>query len=212
MTAGATGAPVLGQVVGLFADVHGAHETLGRALALCRQAGVETVALLGDLVDRAEQADRCALALAGWAVVGVYGNHERELVAQVGAGQLALRADTLRLLSALREEVVSEEVCLLHEAAAGWGHGHGHREYDLMARLFNREGGGRAAPVARVTFAGHTHYRHARDDRGPLDLGRGALVLDPARRYLINPGALVAGQFAVWDRAARTVYFRQVGG
>ena len=197
----------LGSVVGVFADVHGAHGTLGRALALCRDAGVETIALLGDLFDRAEQADACALALAPWPVVGVYGNHERE-VAQLAADQpVGLRDETVRLLASLQERVVVEEVCLVHEAD-GW---HRWARHDPVARLVGPDRMAREpGPATRITFAGHTHYRQARDERGPLDLGRGVLRLDPARRYLINPGALAAGQFAIWDRQAGVVRFRQV--
>ena len=199
--------PRLGSVVAVFADVHGAHGTLGRALALCREAGVETIALLGDLFDRAEQADACALALAPWPVVGVYGNHEREVVQLAGDRPVGLREETVRLLAALRERVVVEEVCLVHEAH-GW---HRWERHDPVARLVGPDRMAHApGPTTRITFAGHTHYRQARDERGPLDLGRGLLRLDPARRYLINPGALAAGQFAIWDREAGVVRFRQV--
>ena len=196
----------LGRIVGVFADVHGAHGTLGRALEHCREAGVGTVALLGDLFDRLEQADPCAGALAGWPVVGVYGNHEREAALAAAAGRVPLRDETVRLLSALRERVVVGEVCLLHEVAS-W------ERLDPGARFFGRgaaTSGRRPEGPARITFAGHTHYRHARDERGPLDIARGTLALHPARRYLINPGALAAGQFAIWDRAGQVVYFRQV--
>jgi hypothetical protein len=192
----------LGTVVALFADVHGAAGTLARALACCRAAGVETVALLGDLVDRAEQADACALALAPWPVVGVYGNHERELALAAASGRIAVHTETARLLGSLQEQVVVDGVCLLHEAPA-WG------RVDPLARVL---GGAKSynGALPWLTFAGHTHYRAARDERGPLDPGRGALPLDPARRYLINPGALAAGQYAIWDRRGGTVQFRHV--
>lgn len=205
--------PTLGRKVGLFADVHGSEATLRRALAACREAEVEQIALLGDLFDRVEQADGCARALAGWSVVGVWGNHEREIVLDAAAHG-TLDAATVRLLTGLGEEVLVgdaddgalPEVFLTHEAAH-WG---GNASF---ARLFGRsEPNGAAAGAirARITFAGHTHYRSARDERGPLDLGRGSVTLDPTRRYLINPGALAVGQFAVWDRDARTVRFREV--
>lgn len=199
-------APQLGRVVGLFADVHGAQRTLLNALAGCRAAGVEQIALLGDLFDRAEQADGCAWALAGWSVIGVWGNHERE-IAQAATADGALAPETVRLLSGLAEQVIVGDVCLTHEAAQ-WGRG------ATLARLAGRATQADSQPDqghARITFAGHTHHRAARDERGPLDLGRGVLTLAPARRYLINPGALVAGQYAVWDRAAAVVRFCETG-
>ena len=174
-------------------------------MSSCREAGVDQIALLGDLFDRVEQADGCARALAGWSVVGVWGNHEREIVLDA-AEHGALATETVALLTGLGEIVVIEDVCLLHEAAH-WGRS------DALARVLGR------SPVeepvghharARITFAGHTHYRSARDERGPLDVARGSLSLDPVRRYLINPGALAAGQFAVWDREAGVIRFREV--
>jgi hypothetical protein len=131
----------------------------------------------------------------------VWGNHEREIA--LAAAELGvLDAATVRLLQGLDEELLIDDICFAHEVPR-WGP-------DPLARLFGRgpsapEGGG-----ARITFAGHTHYRVARDERGPIDVARGTLSLDPARRYLINPGALAMGQFAIWDRESGLVTFRQV--
>lgn len=199
----------LGQVVALLADVHGEHGVLRRALELCRREGVETIALLGDLFDRVDQADRCALLLADWPVIGVYGNHERATMLATlatGAPRSLLRDETVRLLSSLRDRLVIGDTCLIHEApGAEWVH-------DItLSRVSGGAPGVSSNGHPRVTFAGHTHYRQARDDRGPLDLSRGLLRLDPRRRYLINPGALVAGQFAVWHRELGVVVFREVG-
>lgn len=193
----------LGAVVGLFADVHGAHGTLSRALAECCTEGVATIALLGDLIDRTEQADACALALAAWHVVGVYGNHEREIALAAARQEVDLRDETIRLLSGLRERVVIEDVCLTHEGDE-WG-----QVNPLLRVLGAPEAPARDAD-ARITFAGHTHYRSARDERGTIDIARGRLTLDPRRRYLINPGALAVGQFAIWDRTTQVIEFRQV--
>jgi len=192
----------LGAVVGLFADVHGAHGTLSRALDECRAEGVTTIALLGDLIDRTEQADACALALAAWYVVGVYGNHEREIALAAARQEVGLRDETTRLLSDLRERVVIEDVCLTHEGDA-WG-----QVNPLLRVLGAPESSERGG--ARLTFSGHTHYRSARDERGPIDIARGKLTLDPRRRYLINPGALAIGQFAIWNRTTQVIEFRQV--
>ncbi len=195
------GGPKLGRVVGLFADVHGSLPNLTGALERCRAASVETIALLGDLFDRVEQADPCARAFAGWHVTGVWGNHEREIV--LAAAELGvLDAATVELLQRLDEELQIDEVCFAHEVPR-WGP-------DPLARLFRRTEAQAGDEGARITFAGHTHFRAARDERGPLDVARGALTLDPARRYLINPGALAVGQFAIWDRDAGVVTFREV--
>lgn len=194
----------LGNIVGLFADVHGADGTLARALRVCRDEGVESVALLGDLFDRVEQADQCASALAGWHVVGVYGNHERDVALAVAAGRVAVHPATAGLLGSLQERVIIEDVCLIHEEVS-WGH------RDPLAALFGAGPGTNGTTYhARITFTGHTHFRHARDERGPLDIARGVLPLEHHRRYLINPGALASGQFAIWDRDEQVVYFRQV--
>lgn len=192
--------PTLGRIVGLFADVHGSLPNLRGALERCAAAGVESIALLGDLFDRVEQADPCARAFAGWHVTGVWGNHEREIA--LAAAELGvLDAATVALLQGLDEELTIDDICFAHEMPR-WGP-------DPLARLFRREP---AAPAtaARLTFVGHTHFRAARDEHGPLDVVRGAITLDPARRYLINPGALAAGQFAILDRDANVVTFRQV--
>lgn len=197
-----TESPRLARTVGLFADLHGERRSLVGALAACRAAGVEQIALLGDLFDRVEQADACAGALAGWPTIGVWGNHEREIALAAGAAG-SLAPETVALLTGLREELVVEEVCLTHEAAR-WGVG------TTLARLIARPAAPPASETARITFAGHTHHRAARDERGPLDLGRGRLTLDPARRYLINPGALAIGQYAIWDRGRGVVRFCQI--
>lgn len=193
----------LGTIVALFADVHAETRTLERALEVCDLSGVQTVALLGDLFDRAEEADRCAEILAGWHVTGVYGNHEREIALAAAAGTIALAEDTILMLSQLRERVVIDEVCLVHEEEQ-WGH------VDPIARMFHRHETNGHHSAARITFAGHTHFRLARDERGHLDVTRGSLRLEEHRRYLINPGALAAGQFAIWNRETRMIDFHQI--
>jgi predicted phosphodiesterase len=193
----------LGNKVALFADVHGASGTLERALIQCQEMSVSTVVLLGDLIDRTEQANSCARALSGWSVVGVYGNHEREIALAAQAHGNELERETLELLAGLRERIVIEDVCLTHEAEH-WGN------HALVDRLLGRDESNGHRQPARITFAGHTHYRHARDEHGPIDIARGSLAINDRRRYLINPGALASGQFAIWDREQQVVLFRQI--
>ncbi len=194
----------VGSKVGLFADIHGTVETLREALAACRAEGVTTIALLGDLLDRTEQADVCAAAFAGWSVIGVYGNHEREIALAAAKGEVDLHDETIRLLSGLQEEVEIGDVLLTHDSEQ-WGH-----HQSPLTRLLHHAEAHRHDTTARITFAGHTHFRQARDERGSLDITRGRIVLSPRRRYLINPGALAVGQFAIWDRTTHVIQFRQV--
>lgn len=193
----------LGNIVALFADVHAETRTMERALEQCEVAGVETIALLGDLFDRAEEADRCAEVLAEWHVTGVYGNHEREIALAAAAGEIPLRDETILMLSGLQERIVIQEVCFVHEEER-WGY------VDPVARMFARHETNGHNSSAHITFAGHTHFRSARDERGHLDIARGSLRLEEARRYLINPGALAAGQYAIWNRTTRTIDFHQI--
>lgn len=177
---------------------------LGQALDILAREDVETIALLGDLFDRAEQADGVVELLINWQVVGVYGNHEREVALAAAAGEVDLRPETIALLTTLEEEVRVGDIRLTHEVQH-WG------KIDPVAQMF----GGRHHEheddqTARLTFTGHTHFRQARDERGVLDLGRGLVSIVRERRYLFNPGALQIGQFAIWDREARTVQFRHV--
>ena len=196
--------PEIGRVVALISDVHGAAGTLERALAECRREGAETVALLGDLVDRAEQADACAAALGGWPVVGVYGNHEREIALEA-EHHGALAPETVALLSSLREHVTVGEVCFAHEMAH-WGLRHTHSPLARLIEVVHHD----PCTTARITFVGHSHVRAARDEHGALDIHHGRLALAAHRHYLINPGALTAGQFALWDREAHVVTFHHV--
>jgi predicted phosphodiesterase len=193
----------LGTIVALFADVHAETRSLERALEQCHTSGVETIALLGDLFDRAEEADICAAVLAEWHVTGVYGNHEREIALAAAAGEIPLQVDTIAMLSQLHERIVIDEVCFVHEEER-WGH------VDPIARMFHRHEANGHHSSARITFAGHTHFRSARDERGHLDVARGTLKLEEHRRYLINPGALAAGQYAIWNRETKIIEFHQI--
>jgi hypothetical protein len=184
--------------------VHGELRTLSRALEHCREASVETIALLGDLFDKVEEADRCAAALAGWHVVGVYGNHEREIALAAAAGEIEVASHTLDLLGSLSEQVLTDEYCLIHEAEQ-WG------QHDPVAALFQRRGSTNGyRPASWLTFAGHTHVRSARTESGPLDIARGRIRLSAVRHYLINPGALAVGQYAIWDREDHNITFHQL--
>ena len=184
----------------LFADAHGHLDLIQQALKICRQSDTDSVVLLGDLIDRSDQADFCALAMSGFNVRGVFGNHEQEMIAALAIGDdLGLRPETIDMFTGLEEMMVVDDICFSHDGPPPPPH-------NPMEDFVNRSRVPAISPY-HIIFSGHTHFRHAHDERGPLDLATGYIRLNPERRYRINPGALTAGQFAIWDRAGSIVHF-----
>ena len=169
--------------IAIMSDVHGEHRTLARILERCQQQEVHRLVLLGDLFDRVDQIDQCIQQLDGWPVTGVLGNHERDALEQ----RLDRKADIAHLIEGHGESLHLYEAVFLHD--------------QLDRSLING---------SRIIFAGHTHVRQAIDDRGPLDISLGHITLREDRRYVINPGAVVEGQFAIWDRENQNVLFERI--
>lgn len=188
--------------IALIADAHGHVDILSRALGACRAERVDALVFLGDLIDRRDQADACVDALQGWCAFGVYGNHEHELIAAIANGEGAgLKRATVEFFQSLQPRLVVGDVCFLHDELEG-------ATNDPVQHFFRRV----EMPPRwdyHIVFAGHTHHRAAVSDRGPLDTAHD-ISLDAARRYAINPGALVGGKFAIWERAENRVRFKQV--
>ncbi len=188
--------------IALIADAHGHVDILSRALDACRAERVDALVFLGDLIDRRDQADACVDALQGWRAFGVYGNHEHELIAALANGRGAgLKRATVEFFHSLQPCIVLGDACLLHDELDG-------ATNDPVQNFFRRMETPRRWDY-RIVFAGHTHHRAAVSDHGPLDTAHD-ISLDAARRYVINPGALVGGKFAIWERAENRVRFKQV--
>lgn len=191
--------------IALFADAHGHTELIQQALRICKREGVEEIVLLGDLVDRSDQADACALALAGWSVSGVFGNHEQQMIGALTIGDdLGLRPETIDLFMSLEPYLLIDGICFCHDSPPR--EGHAASDHHTFAHVLSRAQTPTVSPY-HIVFMGHTHFRHARNERGPLDLSTNLIRIQPQRRYTINPGALTAGQFAIWDRAESVVRF-----
>jgi predicted phosphodiesterase len=184
----------LGNRLAIMSDVHGERRLLAEALARCREGDVQSIILLGDLFDRVDQAEACALKLAQWDVAGVLGNHEIEALRHAPITANGYNGHTRRLLESLGGDFLLDDALFVHDEL-DWKSSTAWRSGELMVR---------------VIFAGHTHYRAARDEHGPLDITLGSIRLRHDRRYLINPGAVVEGQFAIWDRVEETVTFERV--
>jgi predicted phosphodiesterase len=187
----------------LFADAHGHVDLIQRALKVCQQLNIEDIVLLGDLIDRSDQADFCALAMANFKIRGVFGNHEQQMIDALSIGDdLGLRPETIDMFMGLEDIIVIDDICFCHDGPPRVPH-------NPMEDFFNRSRLPAISPY-HIVFSGHTHFRHAYDERGPLDLATNNIQLNPARRYGINPGALTAGQFAIWDRETNVVRFYTV--
>lgn len=182
---------MLEQRFAVISDIHGEHRMLARVLATCRERDVQRIVLLGDLFDRLDQVERCARELSGWSIAGVLGNHEREALAGA-SNQAPVNGATATLVDSLGDRLHLAEALFVHD--------------ELECQTVE------ATDIERprVVFAGHTHYRQAKDDAGPIDLTLGRIHLREDRRYLINPGAVIDGQFAIWDRHESHVLFERV--
>jgi predicted phosphodiesterase len=184
----------------LFADAHGHVDLIRQALKILERERVEHIVLLGDLIDRSDQADACALAMSDFKVEGVFGNHEQEVIEALAIGDdLGLRPETIDMFMALEPVIIVDNVCFCHDSPPGVSH-------NPMEHFFSRD---TALPATRyhIVFSGHTHFRAARDEHGSHDLGTGRLLIRPHRHYSINPGAMPAGQFAIWERSEGVIRF-----
>lgn len=188
--------------IALIADAHGHADILSRALDVCRAERVDALVFLGDFIDHRDQADACVDALRDWRAFGVYGNHEQEIIAAMAndAG-LALKPATVEFFQSLQPRIVLGDACFVHDELDGATH-------DPVQHFFHRTEPPRRWDY-RIVFTGHTHHRAAVSDHGPLDTSHD-VRLDAARRYVINPGALVGGKFAIWERAEDIVRFQNV--
>ncbi len=191
------------QRIALIADAHGHVDILARALDACRAERVDAIVFLGDLIDRHDQADACVDALKDWRAFGVYGNHEQELIQALANGaRLELKRATIEFFQSLQARLVLGDACFLHDELDG-------AMPDPVQHFFRRVEPPRRWGY-RIVFVGHTHHRAALSDNGPLDTSHD-IRLDAARHYVINPGALVGGKFAIWERGVSQVKFKQVG-
>jgi len=195
--------------LGLLGDIHAEDERLAAALRCFRDARVDSVLFVGDVVDGDGDVDRCCALLRDARAIGVRGNHDRWLV-----------AGTLRDLprAQRREELAPHSVALLESLPATRDvetprgllllcHGVGD---DDMQRLRPDDDGyalasndALAALLAsaryRVAVGGHTHERMVRRFASPA----GDLVF-------VNPGTLARDASpccAVLDFEADSVRF-----
>jgi predicted phosphodiesterase len=181
--------------IAILSDIHGEHRVLRHALERCRESKVRGIVLLGDIFDRVDQIDRCLRYLESWRVNGVLGNHDREALIEYRAREGRYPGSASTLFKGFRDRIQIGDAVFVHDemdwrrVSVDWAPAPDH---------------------VRIIFAGHTHVRRARDERGPIDLSLGKIDIRGDRQYVINPGAVVEGQFAIWDRNRSHVTFERV--
>ncbi len=215
----------------ILTDIHANLEGLEACLADAQPRGFDTSLVLGDIVgygpDPNAVVDRIR-ALKPRAIVR--GNHDKVAMGlnQAEGFHAAARAAATWMLEALTAEnrewlvelpmgptIVEEGVEICHGAP-----------FDEDAYIFDELDARQAFDAATepVTFYGHTHFAVAfrllgdtLDLVGPAPAGDTVLLLDPASKYLINPGS--AGQprdgdpraaYAIFDADARRVELLRV--
>lgn len=189
--------------IGIVADVHGEYRLLEAALDIFRNRQIDTLAILGDLFDRVDQADRCVAPLTEWNLIGIYGNHELEALQSSGLHGHALHRHTVDVLSGFQEQVDRFGARFLHDPIID----------EPVNPLQAIRGERQHTPQdegPRIIFYGHTHHRQLRDEKGSIDIHRGCVRLNGSRRYYANPGPLAEGQYMIWDRQSDTMEFLQV--
>jgi diadenosine tetraphosphatase ApaH/serine/threonine PP2A family protein phosphatase len=207
--------------IGLLSDIHGNLEALEAVLARMREARVDRIWCLGDVVGYGADPNACAALVRESAETTVLGNHD---AACVGAEDLArfnplAREAILWTQSRLDEShrawlktlPLTESVgeCLLVHASpfepAAWHYIHLQMRSGDVPREF-------AATAARCAFVGHSHQQLVlvkRQDEFFLFHGA-SLTLEPGHRYLVNVGS--AGQPRDGDpRAAWALYDTEAG-
>ena len=214
----------------LIADIHGNREALEAVLqAIDREYAGAAILCPGDIVGYGPDPASCVDLLRERGVPCVRGNHEEMVVglrdfsrcvaAGIHAATWTRRQLSEGQLRFLRELPIRRPV----DASLWMCHG------DLLnadTYVSDAASAGRAleqlgelAPAARVLVCGHTHhaavYTHGTAFR--VQPAAGSVPLDPARRHVVNPGAVgqsrdgePMARFAVLDLDRHALHFHRL--
>jgi predicted phosphodiesterase len=187
---------------GVLADIHANAQALEAVTSRLRRIGVDRYLCAGDLVGYGPQPNECVEMTASLEPICVAGNHDL-----MALGQLSDEHGTMlaRLCMHWTREVLSDDARAYlaslprrADAEGGVVVAHGAlddpEEYVRRADQASIQLGrlGRQHPGARLLVVGHTHLAFASDGRSaaPEPAATGALALDSAPTWLLNPGAV----------------------
>lgn len=199
--------------VGLLADIHGNSDALTACLGAARQAGVERLLIVGDLVGYYYAPDEVLEQLSHWDWTAVRGNHEdmlaewraggnhKPIYDRYGSGLAAAieklnerQLDQLNALPLRRDiEIGGKQVVLFHGTPTSV-------DTYVYPDAPEEDVDALAIPGADIVVCGHTHYPNIwRTDSGHI-VNPGS-VGQPRNR---QPGA----HWALWDSESGAIDLR----
>lgn len=200
--------------VGVLSDVHGNLFALQATLDALRGAGVDGLVCAGDLVGYGPQPNECVETVAELGMPSVAGNHDLMAIGLLSDDrcvQLArdsqqwtrrvLRDDVRKYLADLPPKLALGALVVAHGSLDD------PQEYVLSETRASEQLAqlAREHPDAAVLVLGHTHLRWIYvEGRGTVRVPRdGQVPLDPAGRYLLNPGSVGQSRQREWRPRAR---------
>jgi diadenosine tetraphosphatase ApaH/serine/threonine PP2A family protein phosphatase len=206
--------------IAVISDIHANRQALEAVLDATREAAVDQLWCLGDLVGYGAEPDACVDLIRASADVCLVGNHDLAVIGSIPLGdfstwahaaaewtQANVRPDTVAYLQSLRPEGVRYEVGLYHASPRDpvW-------EYVLSpsqaAACF-------AVQATRLGLIGHSHvalsfWRPADGETSGQPRGEGETLDVTEGQWLINPGSV--GQPRDGDPRAAWLEFDLDGG
>jgi predicted phosphodiesterase len=216
---------------GIISDIHGNWPALLCVLRALRQAQVDRIFSLGDLVGYNAHPDRCARLIRDLGIEGIAGNHDLIAIGRLSPASCAFRpAFALRRTRAvIAEDVrhylqglpshlfVPDQVALVHGSPGNV------QEYLRTPEALLRAAQSLAVlePRARVCFFGHTHERavvHVAGEKVDSAAATGRQILGrDAGVFFVNPGSVDAArrrkkqaEFVIFEPETRTLEFHAV--
>ena len=213
--------------VAVISDVHANTHALRAVLAALEEFGVSRFLCAGDLVGYGPHPNECVEMLRELPVVAVAGNHDLVALRRADISRCdPLARQTLEwtigqlteasreYLGALPVVLSDSEIAMTHGSLAD------RFEYINSADLAAGQLADLSSqhPQARLLLLGHTHVPMAYGSRsGMLDARQSRIRLDPAQRYVLNPGSVGQSRdqspdasFLVLDTQTDEAFFRRV--
>ncbi len=187
--------------LGLITDIHEHVEHLQTALGCFREAGVDRIVMIGDVIGRTLRVEETCRLLAGANAIGVWGNHDFGLSVNPGDEMRArYSAVVINYMTSLRPRLEVEGCLFTHvepwlnpeDLADLWYFDGPPVEDANLARIFD------GAPH-RIIFAGHYHCWLLATPAGICDWRGETPVQLSGGRYFVVVGALCEGRFATYD-------------